>query len=231
MSHFSVAVFTTENGKPIEELLAPYYEELECNVRIETPRDRFIHENRKYYEEYSDLTGDEFLKKVKDDYQLDSMGNEITTSNPQARWDSWKIGGRWSDFIHLKNGGYANYAQVKYMDLTPDPNRIKKLERYWEVAVEGAEKLEGEDYFIRYTPEYYIRRYKTKENYAHVESTWVTWAVILPDGSWHQKGDMGWFGISDETDEEAIKWVEEYEERFIKSADPDWLRVIVNCHI
>ena len=58
-----------------------------------------------------------------------------------------------------------------------------------------------------------------------------TYAVVTPDGEWHEKGSMGWWGCSSETADEAKDWEERYRERFLDSADPDWILTIVDCHI
>ena len=30
---------------------------------------------------------------------------------------------------------------------------------------------------------------------------------MTPDGEWHEQGEMGWWGLSSETDEEALGWL------------------------
>ena len=42
---------------------------------------------------------------------------------------------------------------------------------------------------------------------------------------------MGWWGISYATPEEERKFSEQYEEKFIKTANPEWELTIVDCHI
>ena len=56
------------------------------------------------------------------------------------------------------------------------------------------------------------------------------YAVITPDGEWHQRGKMGWFGMSsDEMTKE--QWHEEVKKIFRKHAEGDYLAVVVDCHI
>ncbi len=74
----------------------------------------------------------------------------------------------------------------------------------------------------------------TKETYLERMkkcSRFYTFAVITPDGTWHEMGQMGWFGMSSETAEEKEQWIENYKKRFIDAADPNWWLVIVDCHI
>ncbi len=58
-----------------------------------------------------------------------------------------------------------------------------------------------------------------------------TYAVITPDGKWHSKGDMGWWGCSSETEEEAKKWNKSFKDMFLNTADPEWTLTVVDCHI
>ena len=64
-----------------------------------------------------------------------------------------------------------------------------------------------------------------------MSSLFKTHAVITPDGEWHERGKVGYFGVSSETPEEGIGWDKEYVERFIKTADPELILTIVDCHI
>jgi hypothetical protein len=184
-------------------------------------------------------------------HEIDSNGGVLSTCNPNGYWDWWTIGGRAEGYIKerkplaIKNSdrnGYVNIkpenyidnvnsARVKNIDFSPDQSTIDERTRFWEVLIEGTEPREDESGYKFYNPEYFANRYGTKENYVNLESSWYTWAVVLPDGSWHQKGEMGWFGISGETHDEAIEWVKNYKARFLDTADPNWILTIVDCHI
>jgi hypothetical protein len=64
----------------------------------------------------------------------------------------------------------------------------------------------------------------------------ATFAVITPDGAWHERGQMGWFGCSSETREEGEVWDSKFKERFIDPyIDPygvsQYYVTIVDCHI
>lgn len=37
----------------------------------------------------------------------------------------------------------------------------------------------------------------------------VPFALLLPDGSWHEKGEMGWFGITKSDEKDEDKWAVE----------------------
>jgi hypothetical protein len=64
------------------------------------------------------------------------------------------------------------------------------------------------------------------EDLLNMDLPYVPFAIVTPDGAWHEKGKMGWFGmVSDEKD----TWTEECMNILRKYADH--LIVIVDCHI
>lgn len=169
--------------------------------------------------------------------------------NPNAKWDWWQIGGRWKGFLKAKSGNKGDislvapipdregeFAQAKVGDINfePDPERYKRNIRWWEVVVEDSPLRDGEekrDFLSFYKKEYLIAKYKTKELYAKIQSSVITYAVVMPDGTWYQKGQMGWFGCSSETPDASFEWDMKFKENFIDKADPEWLLTIVDCHI
>ena len=58
-----------------------------------------------------------------------------------------------------------------------------------------------------------------------------TYAVLTPDGTWHEPGRMGWFCTTSATSEEEERFSATYRERFIDTADHDWTATVVDCHI
>jgi hypothetical protein len=106
--------------------------------------------------------------------------------------------------------------------------------RYWELIVEGAKpKNEDETNQVKwnwYKPEYYTERYKDKETYAKCNSSFSMWAVVK-DGVWYEKGQMGWWAMSNETHDEALDWEMNFYDRFIKDLPEDTLITVVDCHI
>ncbi|MFA7205014.1 MAG: hypothetical protein WC102_01660 [Saccharofermentanales bacterium] len=255
MSHFTVLVFMRDD-QLLENVLAPFDENKEVPPYISMKRDEFIADKRKIYKrdtemdkesgdeivtDYESMTDEEFLQAMRDlDYTLDASGNEISTYNHKSQWDWWAVGGRWSNKLKLKKpdeegNDRCNFGRIKDINFDPDPERYKERARFWELFIEDAEP-ENEDEremlsWASYKKEFYTKRYGTKENYATLESLFETWAVITPDGEWHEKGSMGWWGLSDESNEEACEWAKTYKEKFIDTADPELIAVLVDCHI
>ncbi|MBY9079544.1 hypothetical protein KIH86_03865 [Paenibacillus sp. HN-1] len=97
-----------------------------------------------------------------------------------------------------------------------------------EASREWDEVISGKGF---YKPEYYLKRYGDKQSYLREMLSISTYAVITADGVWHAKGEMGWFGMSSESPEEAKEFNSSYFDTFIKNANPEHYFVMVDCHI
>lgn len=175
---------------------------------------------------------------------------EYSKYNPNSKWDWYQVGGRWSGMLKVKKGktgemGEKSWCnedeeidedccdQVKkgYIDFSPDKKKLKESSRFWELVVEEKPLKKGEEKpFSMYKKEYYTERYKDKKTYARINSEFGTFAV-LKDGEWFEKGEMGWFGCSSETNKEAIKWDNSFFDKFIKDLSDETLLTVVDCHI
>lgn len=56
------------------------------------------------------------------------------------------------------------------------------------------------------------------------------YAFIDPDGHWHEPGRMGWFGVSNATNEGMTKYDAEWDE-MLKNHGDDYYCTILDCHI
>ena len=224
MSHFCVAVATkTKNIKEIERILNPYYEGLEV-------------------EPYKDEDGEE------------------TTYNPNSKWDWYEIGGRYNNTIIVdKNnkdvyakGGWGlganletsveNYSELKRVngakikDIKFDlmGGSYEEALREWELLVEKQEpKNEEEREIVKwnfYKPEYYIKRYGTKEEYARLNSMWYTWAFVNEEG-WAEQGEMGFWAMNNADKNSISAFVEKLNEYLKSPEHQEEYLFIVDCHI
>ena len=125
-------------------------------------------------------------------------------------------------------------ALKKDIDFSPNKKEYKKALRFWELKVEGQKPKTKEDRealkWDWYKPIYYKKKFKTKENYAKLQSEFSTLAV-LKDGEWFEAGEMGWFGCSSATPRQEGKFKESFFNNFIKDLHPDIKLTIVDCHI
>ena len=252
MSHFAVAVFTKPNGATVEELLAPYDENMETELYVDRTKEEVLEEIAEYedeYPEYKTMTDEEKIKDFFGYRHFDEEGNPMTSYNPNSKWDWYVVGGRFAGLLKAKEGNHGDgsvfnpnpkkkgeydSARISDIDFSMDIDEYNKAIRYWEVVVEKQPLKENEnekDFFNWYRDGYYEEYYKDKETYAKIHASLCTYAVITPDGEWHQKGEMGWWGTSSETANESLDWDLHYKERFIDVADPDWTLTIVDCHI
>ena len=121
MSHFSVAVLHRAD-QTVEEMLAPYDEELETEIELEYTREEAIKSAREDYTGNEDKTDEECIKffAEKHGYITDKAGNVYAKYNPNARWDWYVIGGRFEDSLRVK-GERLDSARVGEIDFSPDP--------------------------------------------------------------------------------------------------------------
>lgn len=254
MSHYPVLIIKNQDAD-LDEILAPYSENLEVEPYIYRTKQQIIDDAKTYKEklfekikedpdmELTDWqrgflnarTDQEFYYAERDeDGHFDEDGNKLSTYNPKSKWDWWVVGGRWSGNLTTKNGERVNGGLVKDLNLGIDKEEYDRSLRWYEVVVEGAPLKEGENkeaFFSFYNTNYLRECYKTKENYAKFHALPIYRAVVTPDGEWHEKGEMGWFGMSSETAEESLDWDLHFMERFIDNLDDNMELVVVDCHI
>lgn len=232
MSHYAVAVIHRDD-QSVKELLAPYNENLDVEPYIEYTKDEAIAYAREHYLD-KNASDEECYEYMVDDYIVDDNGNLLSTYNPKSKWDWWEPGGRFSGLLKNKDGNRIDQGRIKDLVFDLDKSEYRHRLRYWDVVVNDSPLKDGEtkDYFFNmFNKEYYTRRYRDAETYAKIMATFSTYAVVTPDGEWHAPGNMGWFGMSDESDESWIDWVSNYDDRFISGSDPNWILTIVDCHI
>ncbi len=214
MSHYTVAVISrTGTEEEIEELLAPFDEDLEVESYIYRTKEEIIERGRKNHEEVlkeiqsfekeklnNILTNPSYdwyrrileAKNDEDFYDIevdtdivDEDGNEYSTYNPESRWDWWEIGGRWHESLRDYDGNYHDTLRISNWDY----------------------------------------------NYIYKDMcTFSTYALLTPDGEWLEPGKMGWWGISHADPIDQDKWKRGFTS-LIDTFDKDMYVTIVDCHI
>lgn len=135
-------------------------------------------------------------------------------------------GYKWVDGAKIKDIDFEKAMEFR--------NTYNKAIRFWETYIEGQdpqteEEKEAVKWEIR-KKEYYIDRYRTKENYAKLESTFTTWALLDKYG-WHEQGEMGWWGMNNSTRDSELLFIEKFTETLNKPENQDKYLIIVDCHI
>ncbi len=137
MSHFSLAVFHYP-GKCIDLLLEPFYEGAEVEKYVDYTRQEAIDYARANLRGYENASDDKCWEVMAHEAKgTDEDGNIYSTCNPDAKWDWWEIGGRWSGLLKVGNTT-CNSARVKDIDfnsapfatfavLTPDGEWIERV--------------------------------------------------------------------------------------------------------
>ena len=112
MSHFTVMVI----GEDPEKQLAPYQE----NNMGDCPEEyiRFIDETDSLKEQWDNLSEGEtaeycdFENFAKDHGYKENNGRFGYYENPNAKWDWYVLGGRWTGFIKLKEGAVGSIGRA-----------------------------------------------------------------------------------------------------------------------
>lgn len=160
----------------------------------------------------------------------DSVADEYEI-NPGFSW-GWKEEDKLAT-ISQKRVDQARVCDVDWEGMR-DAEKFENACRFWEIYVDGEEpKTEKDKDLVKwafYKPEYFLETYKDKVTYARCVTNFSTYAV-LKDGEWISPGDMGWFGISSESQEDKLKWELDFYDIFIKDLPEQSLITVVDCHI
>lgn len=256
MSSFNCLVIHREE-QDIADLMAPYSEELIIKPYIRETKENCY---RKYLQAKNDAKnkpGSFFAKKQKEEADIigmsferfkrwywgesriwDKEGNLLTAHNPKGRWHYYTVGGRWEDLLLKKDGSRGNRCLVCEVDWDNllDPEKDKKYyQRIWDVIMKKEEEItakEREEFrsWLISEAEYYQKFYRSKEEFVKRNLTFTTFAVVTPDGKWHSRGKMLYFGISDETEEGIRNWVLNFYGHFIKPyLSKGYLVTVLDC--
>lgn len=233
MSHFGVLVIHDENTD-IEELLAPYEESLKVAPYQVFTRQEAIDFVRKKYPKFKKSTDEECWNYLAEHYEADKDGNLFDDSNPNAKWDYWDTEEEWLNILRLKNGEMVNSAKLKDIDFSSDPEEYQRALRFWDIVVEDKPLKPGEEKGLPmyyWKPEVYKELYGDRETFAKLKSSFTTFAVITPNGIWHEPGTMGWWAMDNGTPESHYKWERDFYKNFIEGENEEMIFTMVDCHI
>lgn len=179
MSHFITLVFTKENGRTVEELLAPYDENIVYAPYVLYTREQAIAKIRKEIEDYKNGPYTEYVsspKKYEESHPNAEHINYLKNKFPKKlEWTDDEcyedMKGRFDEDMIKLNG-----------DLLSTYNPNSKWDWYtiggrWNNYLKT---LSGET---------------TNEDYAS-EIDWkdiIPFAFVTPIGEWHERGEMGWW--------------------------------------
>ena len=259
MSHYTVAVFTTEDGQSVSDLLAPYDVGIQVAPYVKQTRAQLIQDAR-------DVVQLEFKGRYAE-WRKDPEKYEAVCQNPEHIAYLKTIPGRlkWTDdqlyqeaIKHCEsdaldseggllttcnpNSKWAGYVIGGFWDdlllLKTKIRRNSALASEVDFQAMRDERIAKLPLYVEamknsFIKEKYIReRFPSEEEYIKLETSFYTYAVITPNGVWYAPGDVCWGGTSSETPVEERKWILSYHERFIKPAiEKGWRITIVDCRI
>ena len=165
-----------------------------------------------------------------DEDEIDENGGILSTYNPKSKWDWYSIGGRWSYEIPVKEGVTpSDTLQIKDIEFGNDITVEEYLKKNPGVKQRYDDLMSGKDTI--YNVKYLKERYPSLEVYVEELKNFVTFAIITPDGEWHEQGKMGWFGMSTATPNTENIWTSDFYDKFISKLPPEYYFTLVDCHI
>ena len=175
--------------------------------------------------------------------------------NPNAKWDWWKLGGRWQGLLTAKPGtdsstiilgrpgvfgatgdeytrrdGRIGCDGCRKKDLDFDYEREEKLMRVrsgWEDMVANDHEINAFLRKMQYGFEPGTTLEQELEN-ARNCTPFSTFAMLI-DGKWYEKGEMCWFGIV-KNGKEREEWCGDMSQLWEEIPD-DAFVAVVDCHI
>lgn len=167
----------------------------------------------------------------------DKLVKSIDRTNPNAHWDYWTIGGRWTgalgkydptkDEDNYKDCGYCNSTGTR-----PDANYegekgewSRKGDGVHPVIGNGCNVCLGTGKELKFPSDF-----KNADNVAlakDLPNDFSCFAFVTPEGEWIQRGSMGWWGmVSNEVDDKT--WRKQI--LTILAKYNDCLAVAIDCH-
>lgn len=249
MSHFTITVAlpaTTPADaevlhKALEQALEPFDENLEVPRYVEYTREQLIEKGRKEIAAYRDglyaqyladpdayraqcrnpnhleyletvfpeklgwTDGQVYAREIRwyDTEDIGPDGEVYSERNPKSQWDWWVVGGRWG-------GNWRFNSAVDYEYIRTEPHAFGMSE--------GAAKPLATDC--------------GRVGDIAAETFESAWGYVDLEGEWHEKGSMGWWGMSDADESESgeARWKRQYLE-WVASLPKDAWVVNVDCHI
>lgn len=190
---------------------------------------------------------------------IDDNNNVETyrATNPNAKWDYYVIGGRWSYRLITKNGEQVNSALKKDIDFDrmmegearKAENEYSEVEEFFggEIPkIKTFQEFVNEGRREEYRKQEAVKQFDDFKNdnglflvslddYQMSKEEYIEDArrrsivpfAFVKDRTWHEKAEMGWFGL---TENEKSDWVDIFYD-LLDSVNDNETITIVDCHI
>lgn len=221
MSHFCVYVFHDKNTS-IYDLLAPYDESIEVEPYVEYTKEEAIAKVREEIEDYKNEFYAEYLKNPE----------EYENKNGDDKEHIEYLKNEFPKKLNWTDEQCYNYKKELYGDdmIDEDGNLLStynpdtKYDWYevggrWDGGIPMKTNMKLEIKSCNECKVSQIDMDKISSPYAYIDT----------DGIWHERGEMGCFGMSS-NDKDKDSWDDEFK-KFIKNQKKSTIVTLVDCHI
>lgn len=250
MSHFTVAVVTKDKNK-LEEILAPYSEDLKVPRYIKYTKEQLIENEKKRIEDYKNSTYAKFLKdpieyksNCKNEAHIKYLEEEFPK---QLNWTDEQIYQnkiKYYDEEDIGENGevYSEYNPNSKWDWYDIGGRWRNQLLTREDNNDTFEHNSFAEHMgmfkdTKEAPKGYkwVNGAKIKDiDFNKIEEVngkpFYTWALVDENG-WYEQGRMGWWAINDATDESTNNFAKQFKEYVESVENQDNYLIIVDCHI
>lgn len=213
MSHFVGLCF----GDNWENDLEQYYEGLEVEPYIHRTKEEAIEKAKKHHTENYEyavkkLESDTLTPEDRDYYTtVVSRGCSLTDE------EAWEEVQNWGYKIDDEGNLLTTYNPDSKWDWYSIGGRWDGFLALKERDAEGKPKTTNEAYANEIDWDWML------------ENSYPPFCFVDQTGDWHEKGEMGWWGVSF-NDQPENEWKQEYED-YIKQLDHDCLVTVIDFHI
>ena len=146
--------------------------------------------------------------------QCNGTGSYVSQYNPESKWDWYVIGGRWNGSLFPLNGPE---------DTDPDDRYPEDVHQATVAKIE-AMMTDRKDEVEFFATQFGMNACRCRD----IAKPDPLFSIITPDGEWHAKATMGWFGMTSD-DQDTSRWQAEYYE--VLSGHADHLCILYDLHI
>ena len=169
----------------------------------------------------------EYYQELTNGMYYDENGNALSEKNPNAKWNTCRIGRNFSLPLILKDSSETYSARAK--DVNWEAMNMANSSTYnsaWEVVVEGREPnddLERAIYESMKDKTTYFSNFKSKEDYVTYSTAYWNYAYVDEDN--------GWLDADNVCNGDETAWINGFYEKFISNLNPNSLVTIFECSI
>jgi hypothetical protein len=177
-------------------------------------------------------------------------GQVMSTYNPDFKWDWYAIGGRWNGYLNdydpeqdpdnfetcICCGGSGNRSDMVEVVVDPKTGQEnRKFKDAWAKQCNGCNGCHGTGKTLKYSSQWpqqdsnvmpvaeVLKKIKSKGG-----QKYIPFAILSPNGVWHERGEMGWWGIVS-NEKKGKNWSKEA--KVILQKYKDMVAVVVDIHI